>query len=100
MKGFYSIICLVLVALVIPSNTSAGVPDWPDTTLVSWDGIDNRVCWEDLVWCLLEPTTTFSQCSTLVESRSGTIWDWHDNDLAYFKVCIVEIPSSTELGLS
>lgn len=70
MKHSVLIAAIILAQLAIAPNARATYPDWPDTTLISWEAKDDLICYETLVWCLLESSTDSSDFDSLMQSRT------------------------------
>ena len=89
-----TILTIIGTLFLIQHSAIAYDFEWPDTTLVNWNGISNRVCYEQLVYCLLAVDADSSDFIDTVGTRSGTIWWWNSSTYS----CIVEVPGSADLA--
>ncbi len=75
-----------------------------DTTRVNWDGISNRLCLENLVWCGLSEVTALdsSAFDTFVNRRNASFFDWRgygedSSDEFALVLCVVQLPDTANL---
>lgn len=64
-------VAIALLALTVSTPTlDAAYPNWPDTTRVNWEGKTDCICYERLVWCLLESSANSDTSNSLVRIDS------------------------------
>ena len=65
---------------------------------MTWEGISNRICYEGLIWILLELETEQSTFSSIVSQNGHALWRWNDFSPSGIRTAIVQIPNTQDLA--
>lgn len=95
-RAVYFALTLV-TALLVTFNAGYADLSWPNQTVVDWGGIEDRPCYQYLVWCILEPSTSYTTFSSLVSTNNHSIFLWNNNSETDLSMAIVEINVSDDL---